>query len=795
MIRDLEAAVANHRKALFLFFRELIGRGKSFLLRSDIDEVFQAFSQTAAGTELQGTPVEAIFGLAQECAVREPWIIFAVRRHAADWQYLRFHVADVLVDEVPTRTFQQFRESIVHPDKRPDEWLLELDFHPFARGFPRMINRDSIGRGVQFLNRVLSGELFSKRDEGDQLLLDFLRVHHYDSQRLMITKKIQTVADLREALGAAQDFLRTQPPEAEWETFQDMMMDLGFLPGWGRTASQIGNLLAMLADLLEAPDPAILEKFLSRIPMIFRIVIVSPHGFFGQANVLGLPDTGGQVVYILNQVRALETEMRRQIYNHGLDIRPEILVVTRLIPEARGTTCNQPLESIIGTANAKILRVPFRNAGGEVAPHWISRFEVWPYLERFALDAEKEILRELGARPDLIIGNYSDGNLVSFLLCQRLGVTQCIIAHALEKLKYLFSALYWREMEPHYHFSCQFTADLIAMNSADFIITSTYQEIAGDATSVGQYESYRSFTMPDLYRVLEGIDIFDPKFNIVSPGADDAVYFPYHQTDRRLAELHREIQDLVFGGPSEIARGQLAEPDKPLIFTMARLDRIKNIGGLVEWYATCPRLRQVANLLLIAGTVDPNRSTDNEEREQIHRLYRLIKDHRLEGQVRWIGTLLEKNLAGELYRFIADRRGVFVQPALFEAFGLTVVEAMASGLPTFATRYGGPLEIIIHGVSGFHLDPNKGPETAVHLADFFEMCAAKPEFWKDISDKGIERVQNNYTWQLYAKRLMNLSRIYGFWKHITQLEREETQRYLGMFYNLMFKPLARRMAE
>lgn len=37
------------------------------------------------------------------------------------------------------------------------------------------------------------------------------------------------------------------------------------------------------------------------------------------------------------------------------------------------------------------------------------------------------------------------------------------------------------------------------------------------------------------------------------------------------------------------------------------------------------------------------------------------------------------------HRCIADSRGVFVQPALYEAFGLTVIEAMASGLPTFAT--------------------------------------------------------------------------------------------------------------
>jgi sucrose synthase len=30
------------------------------------------------------------------------------------------------------------------------------------------------------------------------------------------------------------------------------------------------------------------------------------------------------------------------------------------------------------------------------------------------------------------------------------------------------------------------------------------QEIAGNAQSVGQYESHQSFTMPDLYRVVKG---------------------------------------------------------------------------------------------------------------------------------------------------------------------------------------------------------------------------------------------------------------------------------------------------
>ena len=37
---------------------------------------------------------------------------------------------------------------------------------------------------------------------------------------------------------------------------------------------------------------------------------------------------------------------------------------------------------------------------------------------------------------------------------------------------------------------------------------------------------------------------------------------------------------------------------------------------------------------------------------------------------------------------------------------------------------------------------------------------------------------------------MTLSRIYGFWKFISNLEREETRRYLHMFYQLQYRPLA-----
>lgn len=767
--------------------------GKQLLLRDEVHDAFARLCKSGSGECLAGTPLERMVQATQEAVVDADWLYVALRVRVGRWSYLRLHGNTMSVEEIPVSQFLYVKERLVDGRQDATEHLLEIDLEPFLRGFPKMHETRSIGRGVEFLNRRLSSQLFEDSGKGSRLLLDFLRVHRYQQQTLMLNEAVDDVGTLRTALRRANELLLSVPADTPWEELEPRLRALGFEPGWGKDAARIRGYMDLLLDILEAPSPSGLEQFLQNIPMIFSIAILSPHGWFGQSDVLGRPDTGGQVVYILDQVRALERAMHNSLREQGLDIDPRILVVTRLIPEAEGTTCDQRIEPIAGTRNARILRVPFLDPTGQVVPHWMSRFEVWPYLERFSYEVEREILVELGGRPDFIIGNYSDGNLVASLLSQRLGVTQCNIAHALEKTKYLYSDLYWRENDEHYHFSCQFTADLIAMNTADFIIASTYQEIAGTDDSAGQYEAHGAYTMPGLYRVVHGIDVFDPKFNIVSPGADVEIYFPYTRSERRLAHCDADIRDLLFGADGGDKRGVLFDIDKPLLFTMARMDQIKNITGLAEWYGACPELREEANLVVVAGHVDPARSSNAEEYEQILKMHRLMDEYDLDGQVRWLGMYLDKAFAGEFYRVIADSRGAFVQPALFEAFGLTVIEAMSTGLPTFATCFGGPLEIIEDDISGFHINPNHGAEAAQRMADFFARCRENPAEWRRISEAALARVDARYTWKGYAERLMTLSRVYGFWHYVTDLERDELRRYLEMFYSLQYRPLAQAM--
>jgi sucrose synthase len=52
--------------------------------------------------------------------------------------------------------------------------------------------------------------------------------------------------------------------------------------------------------------------------------------------------------------------------------------------------------------------------------------------------------------------------------------------------------------------------------------------------------------MPGLCRYSTGINVFDPKFNIGAPGADQTVYFPYTQKQKRFTNFHQEIEELLY---------------------------------------------------------------------------------------------------------------------------------------------------------------------------------------------------------------------------------------------------------
>lgn len=704
---------------------------------------------------------------------------------------VRLHPTGHDFEEVPRGEFLRLKDAQIQGSEEADKQGLVIDFSPFFRDLPVVTDPAEMGSGISILNRHLSAQMYNNPERFRKALVDFLKEVHLESTNILINDQIRTAEEFAEELANVRSLLDDHEPATPFD--QELARELrshGFEAGWGATAGRIAETLRLVAQVWDSADPARFEELLQRLPLVHSVLMVSPHGWFAQDAVLGRPDTGGQVTYVLDQARALEHEINDRIALSGLDTTAKVIVLTRLIPDADGTTCNVPREKIHGSENAWIVRVPFRDESGEVVPQWISRFQLWPYVEAFADESCRVVVTELMGKPDFIIGHYTDGNLVAHLLADRLETTHCACVHALEKTKYLLSDSHWADLESQYRFSMHFTADLLAYNSADFIVSSSFREIAGTRDEMGMIESYELYSMPGLYRVQSGFNPRLARHNIVPPGASEEFFYPNTDHSRRVAEVTESLAErFLTAEPSEGNVGHLNDPSLPPVFAMARMDKVKNLSGLVEMFGKHESLREQSNLLLVTSLNTVEQSSDPEEIEEVNRAYEFIDTYNLHGHVRWCAARLDKTETGEIYRLIADRRGVFAQPAFMETFGLTVIEAMACGCPVVATCFGGPSEIILPGECGDIGDPNDQE----HFAEMLLQVLTDDDRWDRYSEAGIRRVADAYTWRRHAGRLLSLANVYSYWNHTDVMNRPALDRYIHTLYHTVYRPRTQSM--
>ncbi len=253
------------------------------------------------------------------------------------------------------------------------------------------------------------------------------------------------------------------------------------------------------------------------------------------------------------------------------------------------------------------------------------------------------------------------------------------------------------------------------------------------------------------------------------------------------------MKSLLFDDRRQDISGRIDDPGKRPLFTMARLDTIKNITGLVEAFGRSEELKQRTNLIIVAGKVDREEADSPEEKEQIDLVYRLAEEYDLHGSFRWLGIGLSRPDAAEVYRVIADHCGIFVQPALYEAFGLTVLEAMHSGLPTAATRYGGPLEIIREDEDGFLLDVKDREALAAKLLEILDRFDRDGGYWRRISEAGIKRVAEHYNWPVYCRNLLGAATCYrAYREHLGDEQLKLRHGYNRRVFEELYRPLVKR---
>ena len=452
-----------------------------------------------------------------------------------------------------------------------------------------------------------------------------------------------------------------------------------------------------------------------------RVAFVNPQGNFDPQNsyLASHPDFGGQLVYVREVARMLG-EM-----GHHADI------VTRRIVDPEWPEFAEPTDAYPGAPNVRILRVP---CGPE---RFLAKEELWPYLGEWA-EGVAALYWDEGAWPGLWTGHYADGGLAAALLSDASGAPFTFTGHSLGAWKLdglLQESDDLAALDSRYNFGARIGAERASMARSVANVANS------DAERREQYDhaAYRG-----------AVDVGDEgRFAVIPPGVDFDIFDP----DRR-GEQEEGTREAV----REAHERDIAPERRglPAVIAWSRLDPKKNHLTLVTAFAGSEDLRERANLVMITrGLEDPLRDPDEasgEERSVLDALVPVVERANLWGRVSAFGLSGQTALAA-LYRWGAQTGGVFCLPAEYEPFGMTVVEAMAAGLPVVVTRNGGPRETTDGGRAGLLADPHDPQDIAAKLLDIL----SDHEAWKTYAQRGLERSHDLYSWRRTAEGYLRLS--------------------------------------
>ncbi len=438
-----------------------------------------------------------------------------------------------------------------------------------------------------------------------------------------------------------------------------------------------------------------------------HVALMSLHGLIRGENLeLGRDaDTGGQVLYVVELAQALARQP---------GVRQVDLITRRVEDQEVSEEYAVPIEHL--DDHLRIVRI---DAGPD---GYIPKEQLWDHLDTFA-DHLHNFYNENGAWPDILHSHYADAGWVGSRLAQMTGIPLIHTGHSLGRVKryrLLASGLSNQEVEERYAMSRRIEAEELTLATAERVITSTHQEIEQ------QYELY---------------DYYQPKqMRVVPPGTNVKTFMP-PQGD----ELESPQFDLL--------TRHLKEPRKPMILALSRPDRRKNITKLVDAYGGNERLQERANLVIIAGNREDIEELEEGAREVFHELLAAIDRHDLYGKVAMPKHHLREDVAF-FYRIAAASRGVFVNPALTEPFGLTLIEAAASGLPVVAPEDGGPRDILGNCGNGFLVNPLDTDAIGAAILNLLEDDA----LWDGCAQQGLKGVREHYSWDAHAARYLDLVR-------------------------------------
>jgi sucrose-phosphate synthase len=424
-------------------------------------------------------------------------------------------------------------------------------------------------------------------------------------------------------------------------------------------------------------------------------------------------DTGGQIKYVLELA-------------HALGKRKDVARVDLFTRWIRDPRVSSDYGEDIEPLDDKTRIVRIRCGGGK----YIRKELLWPHLDEY-VDKTLKFIKKENLEPDIFHGHYADGGYVAMMLASMFGRPFVFTGHSMGKnkrKKLIERGMTDEEINKRFHMHRRMKVEEKILTRADLVNTSTQQEITHQ---FGLYENCDC-----------------PSYLVNPPGLELDRFFPYY--DDKLGdtkdESYRQARLAII---NELNRFLLT-PDKPLILALSRPEQRKNISALIQAFGENKELQTMANMAVFLGIRRDISDMEENEREVLTDTLLLMDKYDLYGKM----AIPKKHdftfEVPELFRITAESRGVFVNPALVEPFGLTLLEAGACGAPIVATNDGGPIDIIAKCHNGILVD-SSNPS---NLAEAITSIIVDTARWTEFSNNGINNVRKYYTWEAHIDRYL-----------------------------------------
>ena len=442
------------------------------------------------------------------------------------------------------------------------------------------------------------------------------------------------------------------------------------------------------------------------------IQLVSMHGLIRGQNVeMGRDaDTGGQVRYVIELARNLA----RQPGVTQVD-----LFTRRLRDKRFSEDYGQTFEEL--EPNCRIVRLPC--GGGR----YLRKEKLWPILDEY-IDQMIAFTRRQEKPPAVVHGHYADAGYVAAEVASVFDVPFIFTGHSLgkPKLEYLES-VGWTIDQANQELAIEkrIQVEQDCLSVADLVITSTRHE---------RDDQYKHYHRDDSLR-----------FEIIPPGLDLERFFPYYNYDLSPHTIDERYKQARIRMVHELRRF-FFHPDKPLILSLCRPDRRKNIQALIQTYGESKELQSIANLAVFAGIRSNIEEMSDNEKEVLTDILMMLDRYDLYGKMAIPKQHDSEFDVPELYRLTANGRGVFVNSAFIELFGLTFIEASATGLPFIGTKDGGPQDIVENCECGIILDVTDQEAMTKAMMTLL----TDHDQWNTMSANGINRVREHYSWDAHC---------------------------------------------